>query len=61
MLFNSEALSEFEFYCYSWSFPYFREYIFITEVDAWVNERNKRYRTVDWHFTTVDARVKLNP
>lgn len=30
-----------------------------TEVATGAHERNKRCRTVDWHFTTVDARVKL--
>ena len=30
-----------------------------TEVNAWVKQRNKSCRTVDWHFTTVNARIKL--
>ncbi len=29
------------------------------EVKAWVNRRNKRDRTVDWQFTTADARIRL--
>lgn len=29
------------------------------EVAAWVAERNAAAVTVDWHFTTADARVKL--
>jgi hypothetical protein len=29
------------------------------EVKAWVTERNNRKSTVQWHFTTADARVKL--
>jgi hypothetical protein len=29
------------------------------EVNAWRNERNTKNAKADWHFTTVDARVKL--
>lgn len=29
------------------------------EVDAWVKERNKNSRVVNWRFTTADARIKL--
>ncbi len=29
------------------------------EVAAWVAKRNAVAVTVDWHFTTADARVKL--
>lgn len=29
------------------------------EVQAWQDERNKAYSTVDWRFTTRDARIKL--
>lgn len=29
------------------------------EVGAWENERNKKYSTIDWQFTTQDARIKL--
>lgn len=29
------------------------------EVDAWVTRRNQACRTVDWQFTTEDARIKL--
>ena len=28
-------------------------------VKAWEEDRNARQRTVDWQFTTEDARVKL--
>ena len=31
----------------------------ITQVNAWVNERNSRSVLVDWQFTTADARIKL--
>lgn len=30
-----------------------------TEVDAWVQRRNQAQVTVDWQFTTDDARIKL--
>lgn len=30
-----------------------------TEVDAWQTQRNAAKTTVDWHFTTADARIKL--
>ena len=29
------------------------------EVKAWVNRRNKHDKTVDWQFTTADARIRL--
>jgi len=29
------------------------------EVDAWMKERNKNSRVVNWRFTTADARIKL--
>lgn len=29
------------------------------EVDAWVNDRNASVATIDWRFTTDDARIKL--
>lgn len=29
------------------------------EVDAWQDERNAHQVTVDWQFTTEDARIKL--
>jgi hypothetical protein len=29
------------------------------EVAAWVAARNKTATTIDWHFTTADARIKL--
>ena len=29
------------------------------EVAAWVDERNAAVRTIDWRFTTDDARIKL--
>jgi hypothetical protein len=29
------------------------------EVQSWVSERNARHDTVHWHFTTADARIKL--
>ena len=30
-----------------------------SEVRSWNDERNKRQETVDWQFTTEDARIKL--
>ena len=30
----------------------------ITEVDAWVRQRNKTHAVAEWHFTTNDARIK---
>lgn len=30
-----------------------------TQVTAWEQERNDKDLTVDWHFTTADARIKL--
>jgi hypothetical protein len=32
----------------------------IDEVAAWVRERNKAHAVAQWHFTTDDARIKLN-
>ena len=32
----------------------------IDEVAAWVRERNKTHAVAQWHFTTNDARIKLN-
>jgi hypothetical protein len=29
------------------------------EFDAWQTRRNTRNAKADWHFTTVDARIKL--
>jgi len=29
------------------------------EVEAWEQERNGRGSTIDWRFTTADARIKL--
>jgi len=29
------------------------------EVAAWENNRNNSSRTIDWQFTTPDARIKL--
>lgn len=31
----------------------------INDVDAWQDKRNRERFTVDWHFTTTDARIKL--
>jgi hypothetical protein len=31
-----------------------------SEVHAWANRRNAIQAGVDWHFTTEDARTKLN-
>ena len=31
----------------------------ISEVAAWEHQRNKAGATVDWQFTTADARIKL--
>ncbi|GHV89503.1 hypothetical protein AGMMS50268_00060 [Spirochaetia bacterium] len=30
-----------------------------SQVQAWVTSRNARKDTVHWHFTTQDARIKL--
>ncbi|MBD0263387.1 MAG: IS630 family transposase, partial [Tolypothrix sp. Co-bin9] len=30
-----------------------------TEIEAWEKRRNNLSRTVDWQFTTADARIKL--
>jgi hypothetical protein len=29
------------------------------EVAAWELDRNNRVATIDWHFTTENARIKL--
>jgi hypothetical protein len=29
------------------------------EVAAWTKERNKNSASIDWRFTTEDARIKL--
>ena len=29
------------------------------QVEAWKCDRNEKHRTVDWQFTTTDARIKL--
>jgi hypothetical protein len=26
---------------------------------AWMRDRNVEHTTIDWHFTTADARIKL--
>jgi hypothetical protein len=31
----------------------------ISEVEAWEHQRNQAGKTVDWQFTTADARIKL--
>ena len=31
----------------------------ISEVAAWEHQRNQSGTTVDWQFTTADARIKL--
>lgn len=31
----------------------------VTQVEAWVADRNKRNAKADWQFSTDDARVKL--
>ena len=33
--------------------------VLIREVNAWQNERNEAGATIDWRFTTKDARIKL--
>jgi len=33
--------------------------LMITEVEAWQRQRNDAEATVDWQFTTADARIKL--
>ena len=30
------------------------------EIEVWVGARNEDGATVEWHFTTADARVKLS-
>lgn len=29
------------------------------EVEAWVNARNGKESTINWQFTTINARIKL--
>jgi hypothetical protein len=29
------------------------------EIGAWQRQRNRQHGTVDWQFTTEDARIKL--
>jgi transposase len=33
--------------------------VLIRETEAWASQRNKKQATVDWQFTTDDARIKL--
>jgi transposase len=33
--------------------------VLIRETEAWASQRNKKQSTVDWQFTTDDARIKL--
>ncbi len=33
--------------------------VLVSEVDAWEKERNQQAATVNWQFTTQDARIKL--
>jgi hypothetical protein len=30
------------------------------ELEAWQQERNRKQKTVEWQFTTKDARIKLH-
>jgi len=32
----------------------------VSEVTAWQNSRNNKDTTINWHFTTEDARIKLH-
>ena len=34
--------------------------VLIRETEAWASQRNNKQSTVDWQFTTDDARIKLN-
>jgi len=36
------------------------ERVLAREVTAWMNARNASTTTVNWQFTTADARIKLN-
>lgn len=29
------------------------------QIDGWLHDRKTRHSTVDWQFTTVDARIRL--
>jgi hypothetical protein len=31
----------------------------VREVTAWMHDRNVQQSTIDWRFTTPDARIKL--
>jgi hypothetical protein len=31
----------------------------VAETAAWMHDRNAEQTTIDWRFTTVDARIKL--
>jgi hypothetical protein len=31
----------------------------ISEMTAWQKDRNSKFVSVDWRFTTADARIKL--
>ena len=31
----------------------------VSETTAWMHERNVAQTTIDWRFTTADARIKL--
>jgi transposase len=33
--------------------------VFVREISAWNNQRNAEEATIDWQFTTMDARIKL--
>jgi hypothetical protein len=35
------------------------EHTLVQEVSAWETHRNAHHCTVDWRFTTDDARIKL--
>jgi transposase len=52
---------EIEWSVYSRSLPKYipNDEILLTDVQALIDERNKRQATVDWQFRTVDARIKL--
>jgi hypothetical protein len=31
----------------------------VSETTAWTHDRNVEHNTIDWRFTTADARIKL--
>ncbi len=33
----------------------------VSETTAWMHDRNVEHTTIDWRFTTADARIKLKP